>query len=198
MPLFRPRPLLLFSRIFHALVPSTVLRTSLTLCPFYYCCTRACSLGLWVERRRWVAPYAGSLGSLFEGPLRGEALMRAPLELRNQAVKQAEGVRCCSRLLVDSASRKEIGAAAVLQTIAAAAASVYCCCCCCLFEEDGGGGGVAGSRCYCFLSLLLPPLSTAGAGAAFSRKSHSTCRCCCCCCLSTFAAVSGKRCCTCL
>ncbi|CAM9109482.1 unnamed protein product [Scytosiphon promiscuus] len=48
------------------------------------------SLGLWVERRRWVAPYAGSLGSLFEGPLRGEALMRAPLELRNQAVKQAE------------------------------------------------------------------------------------------------------------
>ncbi|CAM9879590.1 unnamed protein product [Ectocarpus fasciculatus] len=49
------------------------------------------SLGLWVERRRWVAPYAGSLGSLFEGPLRGEALMQAPLELRNQAVKQAEG-----------------------------------------------------------------------------------------------------------
>ncbi|CAM9691130.1 unnamed protein product [Pylaiella littoralis] len=48
------------------------------------------SLGLWVERRRWVAPYAGSLGSLFEGPLRGEALMRAPLELRNKAVKQAE------------------------------------------------------------------------------------------------------------
>lgn len=49
------------------------------------------SLGLWVDRRRWVAPYAGSLGSLFEGPLRGEALRRAPLELRNQAVKQAEG-----------------------------------------------------------------------------------------------------------
>eukprot|EP00903_Cladosiphon_okamuranus_P006617 g6464.t1 len=48
------------------------------------------SLGLWVERRRWVAPYAGSLGSLFEGPLRGEALMRAPPELRNQAIKQAE------------------------------------------------------------------------------------------------------------
>ena len=38
-----------------------------------------------------MAPYAGSLGSLFEGPLRGEALMRAPLELRNQAIKQAEG-----------------------------------------------------------------------------------------------------------
>ena len=49
------------------------------------------SLGLWVERRRWVAPYAGSLGSLFEGPLRGEALMRAPQELRDQAVRQAEG-----------------------------------------------------------------------------------------------------------
>lgn len=48
------------------------------------------SLGLWVERRRWVAPYAGSLGSLFEGPLRGEALMRAPQELRDQAVRQAE------------------------------------------------------------------------------------------------------------
>lgn len=56
---------------------------------FFVLC--ACSLGLWVERRRWVAPYAGSLGSLFEGPLRGEALMRAPLELRNKAVKQAEG-----------------------------------------------------------------------------------------------------------
>ncbi|CAM9552122.1 unnamed protein product [Ascophyllum nodosum] len=48
------------------------------------------SLGLWVERRRWVAPYAGSLGSLFEGPLRGEALSRAPQSLRDQAVKQAE------------------------------------------------------------------------------------------------------------
>lgn len=44
-----------------------------------------------MERRRWVAPYAGSLGSLFEGPLKGEALQRAPLELRKQAVKQAEG-----------------------------------------------------------------------------------------------------------
>ena len=57
--------------------------------------TPPCSLGLWVERRRWVAPYAGSLGSLFEGPLRGEALMRAPLELRNQAIKQAEGGKGC-------------------------------------------------------------------------------------------------------
>lgn len=55
-------------------------------------CLPVFSLGLWVERRRWVAPYAGSLGSLFEGPLRGEPLLRAPLELRNQAVKQAEGM----------------------------------------------------------------------------------------------------------
>ncbi len=53
-----------------------------------------------------MAPYAGSLGSLFEGPLRGEPLLRAPLELRNQAVKQAEGMhirrtmRCFLGLMV--------------------------------------------------------------------------------------------------
>ncbi|CAM9889473.1 unnamed protein product [Ectocarpus sp. 12 AP-2014] len=87
------------------------------------------SLGLWVERRRWVAPYAGSLGSLFEGPLRGEALMRAPLELRNQAVKQAEG--WAERLVAAIRSEAPVDDGGVEDGVAG--------------NGDGGHGGAGGT-----------------------------------------------------